>query len=209
MNLFNLKVLVLVFLSTSSSISSSASISFDLDSQNFANAISSDDMLSGRYSLAEAYVSTNLNYISGYYTTSNDHGYFNVEIKEPPENWSVALSARYVLSNHDATYHQTRSIVFTGANGESFSISFKYNEVILDGENVYQPSSFQRLSISIVKNGTNVELFINGSKVGTANKSNFPDLKFVSIQLIEEKTSSGAGSNYHSDILHSLIIGSE
>ena len=191
-----LKLLVVGILA--SSLLANAEIAFDLHAQHFSKAIAGK-YEGARYELPSSFVSTNLNYVDGYYTTKNDNGYFNVEVKIPKIDWSVSIDTWYYA------YYTTRgrSIKLISDNGESIDVTFYSDNVQFDGNKVV--SSFnnsQRTSVGFIQNGNNIELYINGVKVGTAVRANFQKLKYVEVQLT---------NNYSSkmDDLHSLTIGSK
>jgi len=172
-----------------------AEIAFDLHAQHFSKAIEGK-YEGARYELPKAFVSTNLKYIDGYYTTQNDNGYFNVEVKEPKVDWSVTIDANYYLS--DGT---TRTIKLVSDNGESIVVSLSYQDIHFNSTNVLTSLyNSERIATELVRNGDNIELHINGAKVGTAVRANFDKLKYVEVALIS--------TNIDED-LHSLTIGSK
>lgn len=172
-------------------------IVFDLHEQHFSKAIEGG-MQGARYDVGLAYVSTNTNYTQGYYTTTNDNGYFNVALKTPIENWSVSYDATYMFA---PSFLETRSIKLTADNGNSVVVSFKYGDITFNNVTVGTPNDDGRFTVILEKDGVNLDLYINASKVGSMDASSFSKLKFVDIQLINEQTLN--------DDLHNLVIGSK
>jgi len=171
-----------------------AGIDFNLANQHFSKAIEGQYQ-GARYELPKAFVSTNLKYTEGRYTTKNDNGYFKVELKEAKVNWSVSLDISYYLSG------ETRSIKLIDENGQSIVLSFFYKKVVFNSKKVVSNlSASERITVEFLKNGKNIELYINGAKVGTAVRENFGKLKFTEVQLVEEYD--------RFDDLNSLTIGS-
>lgn len=172
-----------------------AEIAFDLHAQHFSKAIAGQ-YEGARYELPKAFVSTNTKYEDGYYTTQNDNGYFNVEVKEPKVDWSVSVDANYYLSDGS-----TRTIKLVADNGESIVVSFTYKDIHFDSNNVLGSLyNSERIATELTRNGDNIELYINGNKVATAVRASFDKLKYVEVALIT--------TNINED-LHSLTIGSK
>ena len=177
-----------------------AEVSFDLHAQHFSKAIEGK-FEGARYELPKTFVSTNLKYVDGRYTVDSDDGYFNVEVKTPKDDWSVTLDVTMYLNN------DKRALKLVADNGESLVVSFFYKNIQFDSKTVLDTLYFsERITVEILKNGDNIELSINGAKVGTAIRPNFSKLKYVEIQLNQDTTSSSGVSN---DDLHSLTIGSK
>jgi hypothetical protein len=190
-----LKLLLAGLLSTSLL---NAKIAFDLHAQHFSKAIAGT-YEGARYELPKSFVSTNLKYIDGKYTTKNDNGYFNVEVKSPRTNWSVSLDVWYKLYYNNSA----RTIKLVADNGESISISFAPGDVVFDSKKVVTNlSGEERVTVEILRTGNNIELSVNGKKVGTAVRASFATLKYVEVSLINDY-------NSYYDNLHSLVIGSK
>jgi hypothetical protein len=177
---------------------------FDLNEQNFSEAMKEGNMISARYELLKSYVTTNLKHDATYHTL-NDNGFFKIELKSPIANWGVSLDMGYKFFSRS----NLRSIIFTAENGTSliiglsnyYSKSFR-GGVYFNGKRVYYPFEDERLSITINKSNNDTVTFnINGSEVASISKSSFDKLKFVEAQLIRE----GA----ENDAMHNLIIGGE
>lgn len=192
----------LFFSSLTSSVVAGSTI-FDLQDQNFANAIAGD-MTPGVYDLGETRVSTNLNYETGHYITENDSGYFNVSLKNTIPNWGINYNATYALENYSTP--QSRSVTINAENGSSIIINFSYGSTTYNGERVATFYHHQRLTVSIQKRGDTVNININGTNVGTAERPDFDKLKSVDIQLIRERDT--VNTDFY-DYLNSLIIGSD
>ncbi len=188
-----LKVMAMVSLLSSSLF---AEIVFNLEEQHFSKAIEGT-YESARYELTDAYVSTNLKYIEGVYLSDDSTGKFNVELKEPIESWSVSFDVWFYLSS------KRRFIKLVDENGESAVVSFKSKDINFDNKSVVSDLySGERLTVGLLKNGDDIELSINGSKVGTATKASFSKLKYIETGLI-------VFSNNLYDTLNSLTIGSK
>ena len=177
-----------------------AEIAFDLHAQHFSKAIEGK-YEGARYELSNSYVSTNLKYIDGTYLTKSNAGYINVEVKEPIADWSTSIDAYYIMGN---SYKKTRTIKWTSENGESILVSFKNDAITFNGENVYVPGGYQRMTITLTQNDNNIELILNGVKAGTATRATFGKLKYVEVQAISE---SDGGTRY--DYINGLTIGSK
>lgn len=179
---------------------------FSLNNQLFSETKDTTKMSGARYDLPYVYATTNLIYSAGTYTTLNDHGFFNAELKDPAQNWSVSIDAFFGLDNYQ---YKSRSIKLTAENGETIIISIKRGNVTFNGEDVYDAPVGARLTFGVKNTASNVELTINGSKVGTAEYSDFNKLKFVEAQLVSEyiRQESGWSYAYHPDVLHNMVIG--
>jgi hypothetical protein len=184
-----------------SSLYAEAKIHFDLHAQHFANAIEGS-MKVGRYDLDDTQVSTNLNYVNGYYTTTNDNGYMNVDLKSPIAEWSVACNISGIFDSYSYNY-EIRTIKLIAENGESIMVSIRRNQIMFEGTNVISGTQNQsyNLDISLTKNGDNVDLVINGINEGSATRTTFSSLKSVEVRIVKEDTAS--------DDLQSLTIGSK
>lgn len=189
-------ILFFILLSASGS-KAFAEIAFDLHEQHFSKSIAGE-YEGARYELPKSFVSTNLKYDNGYYITENSSGYFNVEVKNPSDNWSVSIDTFYRFS---INYKRTRTIKITSENGESVMVSFKYNDTKFNDEKVYGETTSTRVTTSLRKNGNDIELIINGEKAGSVARPSFSKLKYIELQLIQE------GSSF--DRLNSLNIGSK
>ena len=177
-----------------------AEIAFDLHAQHFSKAIEGK-YEGARYELPKAFVSTNLKYVDGEYLTQDRGGYINVEVKEPKSNWSVSVDAYYIMGSERK---KTRTIKLTSENGESILVSFKNDAITFNGENVYTPGEYKRMTISLTQNANDISLTINGVKAGTATRATFGKLKYVDVQAIYEYDS---GHNY--DYINGITIGSK
>ena len=177
-----------------------AEIAFDLHAQHFSKAIEGK-YEGARYELPKAFVSTNLKYVDGEYLTQDRGGYINVEVKEPKSNWSVSVDAYYIMGNERK---KTRTIKLTSENGESILVSFKNDAITFNGENVYTPGEYKRMTIALTQNANDINLTINGVKAGTATRATFKKLKYVDVQAIYEYDS---GNNY--DYINGITIGSK
>jgi len=177
-------------------------IVFNLHAQHFSKAIEGK-YEGARYELDKCYVSTNLAYTGGVYKAGNSLGYFNVGIKEPIENWSTSIDVFYIMGN---SYKRTRTIKWSSENGESILVSLKNDAITFDSKNVYTPGEYQRLTITLTQNSDNVELIINGTKVGTATKETFGKLKYIDVQAIYEYDGS---SDSNHDYVNGITIGSK
>lgn len=177
-----------------------AEIAFDLHAQHFSKAIAGE-YEGARYSLPKAFVSTNLKYVDGVYLTQNTGGYINVEVKIPKANWSTSIDTYYIMGNH---YKRTRTIKLTSENGESILVSFRNDAITFNGENVYIPGEYNRMTIALTQNGNDIELIINGVKAGTATRATFGKLKYLDVQAIYEYDS---GHKY--DYINGITIGSK
>jgi hypothetical protein len=189
---------LLITLSLSAVLSTAAfaeKIHFNLHTQHFSETLKQKRIVA-KYELPDSYVSTNLNRGSTY-TTTDDNGYFNVELKKPLANWGISFDMRYDFSSH---YNETRSIRLIANNGTSLTLTLQYNNVVFDGAKVYSASySRPRIAIDISKDSSNtVKLSINGLKVASSTHAEFTNLKFVQLQLIHESGN---------DALNDLIIG--
>ena len=174
----------------------SADIAFDLHAQHFSKAIEGK-YEGARYDLPYSYASTNLKYEDGYYITQNSSGYFNVEVKEPKEGWSVSFDAYYRFSYRN----YVRTVKLVSENGESVVLSLSSKDSKFNSTSVFSAGSNLRVTASFSQVGENIELSINGEQVGVAKKKTFGALKYIEIQLINED-----GTN---DRLNSLTIGSK
>ena len=177
-----------------------AEIAFDLHAQHFSKAIEGK-YEGARYELPKAFVSTNLKYVDGEYLTQDRGGYINVEVKEPKSNWSVSVDAYYIMGDD---YKKTRTIKLTSENGESILVSFKNDAITFNGENVYTPGEYKRMTISLTQNANDISLTINGVKAGTATRATFGKLKYVDVQAIYEYDFE---KNY--DYINGITIGSK
>lgn len=177
-----------------------AEIAFDLHAQHFSKAIAGE-YEGARYELPKAFVSTNLAYASGRYTTESDDGYFNVQIKEPKVDWSVSLDFTMYLRT------DTRSLKLIADNGESIVVSFSYENISFNSKKVVDSLYYsERITVELLRKGDDVELWINGAKVETATRPTLTKLKYVEIQLSSDYSNNSTVVN---DDLHSLTIGSK
>ena len=177
-----------------------AEIAFDLQAQHFSKAI--DGKYEGaRYELPKAFVSTNLKYLDGVYLTKNIGGYINVEVKTPKANWSTSIDAYYIMGSD---YKKTRTMKWTSDNGENILVSFKNDAITFNGEKVYTPGEYKRMTVSLTQNGKNIDLVINGTKVETVTRATFGKLKYLDVQAIYEYDN---GHNY--DHINNITIGSK
>jgi len=196
MKSIRLKLLVAGLLLSSTVLN--AEILFDLQAQHFSKALEGN-FEGARYDLPQSFVSTNLKYEDGKYTTKDNGGYFKVEIKEPKSDWSVSLDVWYYM------YYASRgrSIKLISNNGQSIDVFFSYKNITFDGKKVVSNLyDYERISVGFIQDGDNIELYINGAKVGTAVRSAFGELKFVEAQLVNN-----TGSTM--DDLIGLTIGSK
>lgn len=177
-------------------------IHFDLHEQLFSETML-EQMVSARYDLPKSYATTNLNYSSTYYTTS-DNGLFKVELKKPLTSWGVSLDMGYKFHTLD---DEKRSIVLTAENGASFIFGCSREGIYFNGDKIYTPQSFERLSIMIRKDSFDtVTVNIHGSAVASVTRSDFSKLKYVELQLVSERYSH---NNHSNDTLNNLIIAGE
>lgn len=202
MGLLKFKLISLVLLTLlAGRASAAADIVFDLHAQHFSKAIEGQ-YEGARYELPKAFFTTNLKYVDGAYLTKSNAGNINVEVKEPIANWSMSADTFYIMGSN---YKKTRTIKMTSENGESVLVSFRFDAVTFNGENVYSPGEFKRMTIAVTQNTNDIELIINGVKVGTATRETFGKLKYVDVQAISEEDS---GST-HYDYINGLTIGSK
>jgi len=195
------KSLVGVALMSVLSLSSlNAEILFNLHEQHFANAIEGG-MKVGRYELEQSYVSTNLNFIQGYYQTDNDEGYFNVDLKAPIANWSVSVDLR--IHFYYGTGKETRFIKLISENGETTIVSIQKDSVYFEGENRISESFDldSALSFTLSYNNGKIDLSMNGKMLASVDRNNFGNLKSVEVGLVKEEN--------NKDNLTSLTIGAK
>ena len=171
---------------------------FDLSAQHFSNSIDAEGK-GARYNLPKVYVSTALKYVDGIYALTTSAGQpMDVEIKTPLSNWVVSFNMSYDIYDH---IHPIR---FTSDTGKTIIISFRWNEIYLNGTRVLQDENLLEKITNVVgslsKNGNSVTLSVNGYLTKTINVSNFAKLKFVSVSVVQENM-------YHSDNLLGLSIG--
>jgi len=186
---------------TSTALYAEASIAFDLHAQHFSKAIAGE-YEGARYELPTAFVSTNLAYASGRYTTESDDGYFNVQIKEPKADWSVSLDFTMYLNK------DTRALKLIADNGESIVVSFSSENISFNSKKVVDSLYYsERITVELLRKGDDVELWINGAKVETATRPTLTKLKYVEIQLNSDNNA--YNSSVVNDDLHSLTIGSK
>jgi len=177
-------------------------VHFDLHEQLFSETILEQRVLA-RYDLPKSYITTNLNYSTAYYTTS-DTGLFKVELKKPLTSWGVSLDMEYKFHTYN---REKRSIVLTAENGSSFIFGCSRNGIYFNGDLIYTPQNSERLSIMIRKDSLDtVTVNIHGSEVASVTRSDFSKLKYVELQLVREHYNSGGSSD---DILNNLIIAGE
>jgi hypothetical protein len=177
---------------------------FDLHEQLFSETLL-ENRVSARYDLPKSYVTTNLNYSSTYYTTS-DTGLFKVELKKPLTSWGVSLDVEYKFSDYNK---EKRSIVLTAENGSSFIFGCSKVGIYFNGDKIYTPQDSERLSIMIRKDSLDtVTVNIHGSEVASVTRSDFSKLKYVELQLVRERDGSSSVS-YSNDVMNNLIIAGE
>jgi len=181
------KIIKTALLATALTSLLTAGTIFDLSAQHFSNSLDGDGV-GGRYDLPKCYVSTALKYTNGVYalTTSQATQTMAVEIKTPPSNWSVSFDMSYFL------YTDTHQVRLTSDTGKSIIVAFRWNQIRLDGEVIYEDSSVLEyrtpVSCTISKSGNTVTL-ITGLTTKTITVSNFAKLKFVTVSVLHDDPS--------------------
>jgi len=195
---------------TSLMLLANAEIVFDLNAQQFQNAIGLDangqnadvKETPSRYNLPKTYVSTGLIYKSGTYTLKDNfwQDVFYVEIKNPITHWSVDFGVRY---DFDKSIH---SIKFISDTGKTIILGMHEGKIYFNSPNESQSvNNFYRWTDVVGRvsmNGSNVSFNINGMSK-TISVPNFSKLKYVSIAILHDDL-----GYYTNSVLKSLTIGS-
>jgi len=190
---------------TSLMLVANAEIVFDLNAQQFQNAIGKDangqnaDKIEtpSRYNLPKTYVSTGLIYKDGTYTLENNQNKdkFYVEIKNPIEKWNVDFGVYHYIK------YSTATIKFISDTGKTIIIGITRGKIYFNSPdnshntNYYVAETFRG---SVSMHGNNVSFNVNGIRK-TISVENFSKLKYVSIDIYDR---------YNYSTLQSLTIGS-
>jgi len=174
------KIIKTALLATTLTSLLTAGTIFDLSAQHFSNSLKGKGA-GGKYNLPKCYVSTGLKYTDGSYTLANGKTQnMAVEVKTPPSTWSVSFDMSYYLHNDT---HQVR---LTSDTGKTIIVAFRWNQIRLDGEVIYEKSytleNRTSVSCTISKSGNAVRL-ITGLTTKDILIPGFSKLKFVNVSV--------------------------
>lgn len=191
-NLFKSLLLLVLF-----SNALTAEILFDLNAQNFSNALDAKGV-AGKYDLPSVYVTTDLKYDNNKYSTySNNDSSFDIELKEPLNTVMFTYDMQF---SFDRELHVLQLIDVDG-NIVTMGLSKQGNGFNFDGhESDYPLDGTKRMIIEIRKTGTEFSINLNnGDLERTYTVATFSKLKFIKLDVLKD--------NYPGDELYSFILG--
>ncbi len=201
------KLIKTLLLTASLSSSLFSDTVFDLGAQQFYYCVTdvtnddgttSDQYVNASYDVETAIVSTGLISEDGYYRpASSRSGHFGVQLKEPKSKWGITFSMYAYLHNDGC------SIQLLGESGQAVMVHFDYVAISYEGKEI-EINDFtygENISGTIMMNGDNIDIIINGHTKFSIKKPNFKLAK-VNLSLYTD-TSSSIG---RIDKLHSLTI---
>ncbi len=201
------KLIKTLLLTASLSSSLFSDTVFDLGAQQFYYCVTdvtnddgttSDQYVNASYDVGTAIVSTGLISEDGYYRPADSrNGHFGVQLKESKSKWAINFSMYAYL------YDDGCSIQLLGESGQAVTIHFDYYAISYEGKEI-KINGFhggEDISGSIMMNGDNIDIIINGHTKFSIKKPNFKLTK-VDISLFTDTSS----SNVYIDKLHSLTI---
>jgi len=176
------KIIQLTLLATVSSSIMAGELVFDLGAQQLSRSQEGKYKMS-TYDLGKSLVSTGMVSTNGAYRPKAGYsGSITAHIKEPKPNWGVTFDMYCYL------YADGCGVELLGTNGNTITISLKYDFISVDGKNTKNTSLREETEIQgsahRVANSDNVEVIVNGYKY-ILNKPNF-ELAHVNMSVSTE-----------------------